>query len=275
MQCVGITRDKRTIRDLINNSGAIIDHVDYSAFGTVLDESSPSNGDRMMGFAGMERDTVTGLNLAVNRVQNPGTGRWTSQDPMGFVARDADLYRYVGNGPTNFTDKSGLLSDEQIDLINAFSEARSNGASNDEIIATIIMEALYLTNGNNTEAFGLIYGIRNENKGAFDNDLWASADHFFNAWNAQDWYRNHLGNHFFSRWLGGLNGDLANQGYVVCKIAGIPTGQDNPNVPPTDPTIQQWKWGNLGAWASTWYPTNMRPGSPEWRSFIAWMESTY
>ncbi len=41
-----------TIRDLINNSGSIIDHVDYSAFGTVLDESSPSNGDRMMGFAG-------------------------------------------------------------------------------------------------------------------------------------------------------------------------------------------------------------------------------
>ena len=40
-----------TIRDLINNSGSIIDHVDYSAFGTVLDESDPSEGDRMMGFA--------------------------------------------------------------------------------------------------------------------------------------------------------------------------------------------------------------------------------
>ena len=25
-----------TVRDLINNSGSIIDHVDYSAFGTVL-----------------------------------------------------------------------------------------------------------------------------------------------------------------------------------------------------------------------------------------------
>ena len=54
-----------TVRDLINNSGAIIDHVDFSAFGTVLDQSSPSSGDRLMGFAGMERDTVTGLNLAV------------------------------------------------------------------------------------------------------------------------------------------------------------------------------------------------------------------
>ena len=97
-----------TIRDLINNSGSIIDHVDYSAFGTVLDESSPSNGDRMMGFAGMERDTVTGLNLAVNRVENPGTGRWTSQDPLGFAAGDANLYRYVGNGPTVAIDMSGL-----------------------------------------------------------------------------------------------------------------------------------------------------------------------
>ena len=73
-----------TIRDLINNSGSIIDHVDYSAFGTQLGESSPSNGDRLMGFAGMERDTVTGMNLAVYRVQNPGTGRWTSQDPLGY-----------------------------------------------------------------------------------------------------------------------------------------------------------------------------------------------
>ena len=73
-----------TVRDLISNSGSIIDHVDYSAFGTVLDESSPSEGDRMMGFAGMERDTVTGLNLAVNRVQNPGTGRvHASPGPFG------------------------------------------------------------------------------------------------------------------------------------------------------------------------------------------------
>jgi RHS repeat-associated protein len=96
-----------TVRDLINNSGAIIDHVDYSAFGTQLDESSPSNGDRMMGFGGMERDAVTGLNLAVNRVQNPGTGRWSSQDPLGFAAGDADLYRYVGNSPTDYADTSG------------------------------------------------------------------------------------------------------------------------------------------------------------------------
>jgi RHS repeat-associated protein len=96
-----------TVRDLINNSGAIIDHVDFSAFGTVLDESSPTSGDRMMGFAMLERDTVTGLNLAVYREENPRTGRWDSQDPMRFAAGDADLYRYVKNAPSNSADPSG------------------------------------------------------------------------------------------------------------------------------------------------------------------------
>ena len=97
-----------TIRDLINNSGSIIDHVDYSAFGTVLDESSPSNGDRMMGFGGMERDSVMGMNLAANRVQDPGTGRWTSEDPLGFGGGDPELYGFVANNPSDLIDPSGL-----------------------------------------------------------------------------------------------------------------------------------------------------------------------
>ena len=39
-----------TVRDLINNSGAIIDHVDFSAFGAVLGETSPTSGDRFVGL---------------------------------------------------------------------------------------------------------------------------------------------------------------------------------------------------------------------------------
>ena len=96
-----------TVRDLINNSGAIIDHVDFSAFGTVLGETSPTSGDRMTGFATLERDTVAGLNLAVYREENPGTGRWDSQDPLGFAASDSNLYRYVGNLPTDMLDPDG------------------------------------------------------------------------------------------------------------------------------------------------------------------------
>ena len=60
---------------------------------------SPTNGDRFMGFARMERDTVTGLNLAVFREENPGTGRWDSQDPLGVLAGDQQANRYCGNNP--------------------------------------------------------------------------------------------------------------------------------------------------------------------------------
>lgn len=36
------------------------------------------------------------------------TGRWLSEDPISFLGGDANLYRYVGNGPTNATDPTGL-----------------------------------------------------------------------------------------------------------------------------------------------------------------------
>ncbi len=103
-----LTDQLGTVRDLIDNSGNVIDHVDFSAFGVVLGETNPSVGDRMMGFAGLERDAVTGLNLAIGRVQIPGTTRWTTQDPLGFAAGDANLYRYVGNAATDGGDPTGL-----------------------------------------------------------------------------------------------------------------------------------------------------------------------
>jgi uncharacterized protein RhaS with RHS repeats len=39
---------------------------------------------------------------------DPKAARWLSQDPIGFDAGDPNLYRYVGNEPTNETDRSGL-----------------------------------------------------------------------------------------------------------------------------------------------------------------------
>jgi hypothetical protein len=39
---------------------------------------------------------------------DPYTGRFMQEDPTGFDAGDVNLYRYVGNDPTNATDPSGL-----------------------------------------------------------------------------------------------------------------------------------------------------------------------
>jgi RHS repeat-associated protein len=263
-----------TVRDLAGNSGTIIDHVDYNAYGGVEGETSPAVGDRMVGFAGLERDTATGLNLAIYRAQDPSTGWWTSVDPLRFAAGDANIYRYVGNGPLNKIDPRGLLGKDEKKLYNEYHRAVCDLATPGEIIVTIIFESLIITNGNNTEALALIMSIRQENKGALDNDLWASADHFFNAWNAQDVYKNQLGENIASRFLGAINGTLANSGYYFCKEYHIPViPQDKPDIAPSPPTLQQWWWGQRGGDASLWYPTNMRPGGPNWMSFANWLDS--
>jgi hypothetical protein len=41
-------------------------------------------------------------------------GRFISQDPIGFAAGDANLYRYVGNKPSNATDPTGLVEDPNL-----------------------------------------------------------------------------------------------------------------------------------------------------------------
>jgi RHS repeat-associated protein len=92
----------------MNSAGTQVqDQVDYDSFGKITNETQPSNGDRY-GYTGREREPLVGLQYNRGRWYDPVTGRWTSQDPMGFGAGDANLYRYVGNDPTNETDPSGL-----------------------------------------------------------------------------------------------------------------------------------------------------------------------
>jgi hypothetical protein len=43
---------------------------------------------------------------------DPSIGRWLSEDPIGFAGGDVNLYRYVHNDPTTFTDPSGLEETE-------------------------------------------------------------------------------------------------------------------------------------------------------------------
>jgi RHS repeat-associated protein len=61
-------------------------------------------------FTSREFDFETGLYYNRARHLDPTTGRWTTQDPLGFAAGDANLYRYVGNRATLATDPSGNLA---------------------------------------------------------------------------------------------------------------------------------------------------------------------
>ena len=259
-----------SVRDIVDTSGNELDHIVYDSFGNIVTETNATNGDRFK-FAGMQYDATTGQYYDHARWYDAATGRFARQDPLGFAAADANMYRYVGNSPTNFTDKSGLLSDDANLLLDAYKAAYSAGLSNEEITGTIIIEALYINGGNNAAAFALIMDVRQANMGALDNDLWASADHFLNAWNAQDLFRTYMGENFVSRSLGGVSGDAGNLCYSLLKRFGVPVGRDNPDIPPTDVTVQQWSWGNQGAWASIDIPLtcdrDRRTGGASW---IGW-----
>jgi RHS repeat-associated protein len=97
-----------TVRDLVGNSGGVIDHVDYGVFGNVVGETSPAEGDAFK-FAGMRYDAAVRLEFDRARWYDPASGRFVSRDPIGFAAGDTNIYRYVGNEPTDFSDPSGLL----------------------------------------------------------------------------------------------------------------------------------------------------------------------
>jgi RHS repeat-associated protein len=101
-----LTDQQGSVRDLADGTGAIRDHLDYSAFGATTNQTNPSFGDRFE-YTAREFDAVTGLQYSRARYYDPQTARWTSQDPLGLDAGDSNLYRYVANDPTTFTDPSG------------------------------------------------------------------------------------------------------------------------------------------------------------------------
>src|SRR5262245_51842240 len=96
-----------SVRDVINNSAVIKDTIGYNGFGGITSETDSSFRGR---YAWTGREIDTEINLQYNRARyyNAATGRWISQDPLGFDAGDSNLYRYVRNIASNATDSSGL-----------------------------------------------------------------------------------------------------------------------------------------------------------------------
>ncbi|MCZ2074442.1 MAG: hypothetical protein LC130_05505 [Bryobacterales bacterium] len=78
-----------------------------TTYGNVLSETA-GGARSAIKFTGRYFDTETGLQWNLNRWYDAKTGRWLSQDPIGFEGGDGNLYRYVGNDPGNGVDPSGL-----------------------------------------------------------------------------------------------------------------------------------------------------------------------
>ena len=105
-----------TVRDLTDSTGTLRSTLSYDSFGLPLSSTDPTFSDRYQFTA---REYLPELELYYYRARfyDPATGRFLSQDPIGFAAGDANLYRYVLNSPTKRTDYSGYFSVEQGELL--------------------------------------------------------------------------------------------------------------------------------------------------------------
>jgi RHS repeat-associated protein len=87
-------------------TGTIAQQLDYDEFGNIVFDTNP--GFQPFGFAGGLYDHHTKLTRFGARDYDAETGRWTSKDPILFLAGDTNLYGYVFNDPVNWIDPWGL-----------------------------------------------------------------------------------------------------------------------------------------------------------------------
>jgi RHS repeat-associated protein len=105
------TDHQNSVRDLGDDSGAVRNHLTYSAFGELTSQSDPSVATQF-GYTGREFEPATGIQYNRGRFYAPFTGKFLSPDPIGFSGGDPNLYRYVKNSPVGAIDPSGNVKIE-------------------------------------------------------------------------------------------------------------------------------------------------------------------
>jgi RHS repeat-associated protein len=97
-----------SVRDVVDDSGTVLNHFVYDAFGGVTSQTDESVVFRY-GYTARELDAESGLQYNRARYLDSFTGKFISQDPISFQGGDSNLYRYVFNSPLNGTDPTGHL----------------------------------------------------------------------------------------------------------------------------------------------------------------------
>jgi RHS repeat-associated protein len=103
-----LTDNLGTVRYVVDQSGTVIDKIDYNSFGQISNESNPAI-HHFAGYTGGHIDPTTGSINDDHRWYDPATGRFLSEDPLGFLGGDTNLARYVGNEVTTLVDPTGLI----------------------------------------------------------------------------------------------------------------------------------------------------------------------
>jgi RHS repeat-associated protein len=97
-----LTDAQGSARDLVNWSGQVEDHIDYTGYG-VLTETNPSVGS-IIGYNGYLYEQATGCYYVDGSWYNPGTGTWEVANQPSRTDAQVNLSEYMGNDPTNLMD---------------------------------------------------------------------------------------------------------------------------------------------------------------------------
>ncbi len=117
------TRDNLgSIRELVNTQGKVVQRYSYGVYGTTrLEKDNPNDSHEFVenpyAYTAREWEQETGLYYYRARFYAPETGRFLSEDPIGFNSGDSNFYRYVGNSPLMYSDPYGLLTPNRNDPI--------------------------------------------------------------------------------------------------------------------------------------------------------------
>jgi RHS repeat-associated protein len=102
-----------SIREVLDSSGSIIKTATYDAFGNITTETGSGTLGNFR-YAAYLYDTASTLYNMHWRWYNPLNSQWTTEDPWGITAGDANFLRYVGNNGLNATDLNGLDWDPEV-----------------------------------------------------------------------------------------------------------------------------------------------------------------
>jgi len=90
-------------------TGKVLSADQYDAWGNLLAGGDAQDPYRYKGQYGYYTDHETELLLCTLRYYDPETGRWLTQDPIGYSG-DINLYRYCYNNPISNVDPNGDFS---------------------------------------------------------------------------------------------------------------------------------------------------------------------
>src|ERR1700688_5028520 len=88
-------------------AAAIANSYSYDSFGKTVTSTSPTTNS--IRYAARELDSETGIYNDRARYYDPSSGRFISEDPVGFEAGETNFYRYAANDPNDYIDPTGNI----------------------------------------------------------------------------------------------------------------------------------------------------------------------